>query len=165
MQRVMIIGPCGAGKSTLGFDLAQRTGLPLFHMDKLAWQPGWIDSSIDEVRERLLPIVAQDCWIIEGHYGGTLAERLERADTVLYLDYPIRICLARLLRRIWRWRGQSRPDMTEGCPERLDLPFLWYVARWNRGPRLRTEQRIAPFADRIVRLRSPAETARWLAEI
>ena len=110
MQQVMIIGPCGAGTSTLGFDLAQRTGLPLFHMDKLAWQPGWIDSSIDEVRERLLPIVAQDCWIIEGHYGGTLAERLERADTVLYLDYPIRICLARLLRRIWRWRGQSRPE-------------------------------------------------------
>jgi adenylate kinase family enzyme len=158
----MIIGPCGAGKSTLAFALAERRGLPLFHMDKLAWKPGWIDRSSVELSEVLRPIVASERWLIEGNYGSTLPDRLRRADTIVYLDFPIWLCLLRLLRRIWRYRGRTRPDMTEGCPERFDFEFLWYVARWNAGPRKRTETALAPYADKIVRLRSPRQANAWL---
>ena len=116
MQRILIVGPCGAGKSTLAAQLGPILGLPVFHMDQLNWQPGWVESSKDEIREKLAAITATESWIIDGTYGGTLAPRLERADTVLYLDYPIRLCIARLLKRIWTWRGKARPDMTEDCP-------------------------------------------------
>ena len=121
MQRVLIIGPCGAGKSTLAGELGQRLKLPVFHMDQLNWRPGWVESSKDEIRERLATIVAKDRWLIDGTYGGTLGERLVRADTIIYLDYPIRLCIARLLRRIWTYRGRTRPDMTEGSPNGLTL--------------------------------------------
>jgi len=162
MQRVLIIGPCGAGKSTLARQLAPLLKLPVFHMDQLNWKPGWVESSKEEIRAKLAAITAADRWLIDGTYGGTLAERLDRADTVLYLDYPIRLCVARLLRRIWRYRGVTRPDMTEGCPERFDLPFLLYLLQWNSGPKLRTEARLKGHEAKVIRLKSPEALVRWL---
>jgi adenylate kinase family enzyme len=138
-----------------------RLGLPLVHMDQLGWQAGWVETEKAELRARLADAVAQEAWLIEGNYGSTLAPRLERADTVIYLDFPIRLCLARLIRRIATHRGQSRPDMPEGCPERFDLAFFWYVINWNTGPRLRTEAQIAPYADKVIRLRHPRMLAQW----
>jgi adenylate kinase family enzyme len=161
MKRVIIIGPCGSGKSTLARDLAPRMGLPLVHMDQLGWQAGWIETEKAELNARLANAVADDEWLIEGNYGSTLAPRLERADTVIYLDFPIRLCLWRLLRRIVTHRGQSRPDMPEGCPERFDLAFFWYVMMWNTGPRVRTEATLAGYAGTLVRLTSPAMLAQW----
>ncbi len=162
MQRVLVIGPCGAGKSTLATSLGHKLGLPVYHMDKLNWRPGWVESSKDEILERLAGIISTDRWLIDGTYGGTLGVRLERADTVINLDYPIRLCIARLLRRIWTYQGRTRPDMTEGCPERFDLPFLIYLLRWNSGPRIRTEARLKGHEHKTVRLRSPAKLQRWL---
>jgi adenylate kinase family enzyme len=162
MKRVLIIGPCGAGKSTLSGELGRTLNLPVFHMDQLNWKPGWVESSKDEIRDKLAAITATDRWLIDGTYGGTLAERLERADTVVYLDYPIRLCVTRLLRRIWRYRGVTRPDMTEGCPERFDFPFLLYLLQWNSGPKLRTEARLKGHAAKVIRLKSPEALARWL---
>jgi adenylate kinase family enzyme len=162
MQRVLVIGPCGAGKSTLATELGQRLKLPVFHMDQLNWKPGWVESSKAEIIAKLEQIVKGDRWLIDGTYGGTLVERLKHADTVIYLDYPIRLCVARLLRRIWTYRGRTRPDMTEGCPERFDLEFLIYLMRWNSGPRIRTEARLKGHEKKIIRLRSPDELENWL---
>jgi adenylate kinase family enzyme len=165
MERVLIIGPCGAGKSTLASLLGARLRLPVFHMDQLNWKPGWVEGGKDEIRRQLVDIVAGDRWLIDGNYGGTLAERLQRADAVVYLDFPISLCLARVLRRIWTYRGRSRPDMTEGCPERLDFAFLLYLIQWNGGPRPRTEAKLKGHEDKVIRLKSPAELQRWMATI
>lgn len=161
MQRVMIIGPCGSGKSTLARELAPRMGLPLVHMDQLGWQAGWVETEKAELNARLAEEVAQDRWLIEGNYGSTLAPRLERADTVIYLDFPISLCLWRLANRIRSNRGRSRPDMPEGCPERFDAAFFWYVMNWNSGPRVRTEAKLAGYRGNLVRLASPAALADW----
>ena len=162
MQRLLVIGPCGAGKSTLSTVLGKKLDLTVFHMDQLNWRPGWIESSKDEIRARLADIVVTDRWLIDGNYGGTLAVRLEHADTIVYLDYPIRLCVLRLLRRIWKYRGQSRPDMTEGCPERFNLAFLFYLMRWNSGPRIRTETQLKGYETKVIRLQSPQELERWM---
>jgi adenylate kinase family enzyme len=162
MQRILVIGPCGAGKSTLATALARKLALPVYHMDQLNWRPGWVESSKDVIREKLACIVATDHWLIDGTYGGTLGERLARADTVVYLDYPIRLCVTRLLRRIWTYRGRSRPDMTDGCPERFDLEFLFYLMRWNSGPRLRMEAKLKGHEAKVIRMRSPQELQRWM---
>ncbi len=165
MQRILIIGPCGAGKSTLARELGALLDLPIFHIDQLNWQPGWVEGTKDELRAKLATISATDRWLIDGTYGGTLAERLPRADTVVYLNYPVSLCVKRLLQRIWTWRGRSRPDMPEGCPEQFDLAFLWYVLRWNAGPGPRLESRLRGYEDKVIRLRSPAALHQWLGAL
>ena len=163
MQRLLVIGPCGAGKSTLATELGKLLSLPVIHIDQLHWHPGWVEGSAGELRAELLAITEMDQWIIDGNYGDTLAERLERADTVLYLDYPISLCIWRLLRRLLEYRGRTRPDITEGCPERFNLPFLIYLLKWNSGPRVRTEKMLKDFEAKLIRFRSPKALQSWLA--
>ena len=138
MQRVMVIGPCGAGKSTLSFKLANCLQLPLFHMDKLGWRAHWIEAPKDETLRDLEEILQQDSWLIDGNYGSTMPQRISKADLIVYLDYPILLCFWRVLKRTWKGHATVRPDMSEGCPERFDLDFLLYILAWNWGPRVRT---------------------------
>jgi adenylate kinase family enzyme len=116
VQRVLIIGPCGSGKSTLARELAPRLGLQLVHMDQLGWQAGWVETDKALLHARLAEIVAQDAWLIEGNYGSTLGPRLERADTVIYLDFPIHLCLWRLLRRSHRCVANRVPTCPKAAP-------------------------------------------------
>ena len=120
--------------------------------------------SLDDDTRSAAEAVAAERWMIEGNYGSVLPPRLERADTVIYLDFPIRLCLKRLIKRIVTNRGQSRPDMPEGCPERFDLGFFWYVMNWNSGPRVRTEATLAGYSGTLIRLTSPAALAEWRAQ-
>jgi adenylate kinase family enzyme len=163
MQRVIVIGPCGAGKSTAAVELGGVLGLPVHHLDRLHWREGWVESSRAELVETLAPIIAGERWLIDGNYGGTMAGRIARADTVVYLDYPTWLCLARVLRRLWTYRGRTRPDMAAGCPERFDPAFFLYVLTFRRGPRRRTEERLAGHEGKVLRFRRPAELARWMA--
>lgn len=165
MKRVLVIGSPGAGKSILATKLAALTGLPLIHLDQQYWQPGWVEPDEATWQLRLNEIIAADQWIIDGNYGGSLALRLTRADTVIYLDYPAWLCVARLVGRIARSRGKVRPDMAEGCREQYDLGFLGYTAsfRWHR--RHRIEACLEGFSGRLVRLRRPAETDHFLAQL
>ena len=165
MRRVLVIGSPGAGKSTLSHTLARGTGLPLHHLDRMFWLPGWIERDRDEGRAELARVLAQDRWIIDGNYGSTLHMRIGRADTVVWLDYPTALCLGRALRRWWKYRGTSRPDMTEGCPERLDGEFLLYILNFRRAWRDRNATALAGFGGTIVRLGTPAETDVWLAAL
>jgi adenylate kinase family enzyme len=163
MQRIAVIGSPGAGKSTLATQLAALTGLPLLHLDQLHWNPGWIESDPAEFRQRLAAVVAAPRWIIDGNYGATLALRLTRADAVVYLDYPVWLCLARLLRRVARSHGKVRSDMAPGCPERFDLGFLAFVARFPFAGRRRIKAKLVAFEGTYIRLRSPAEARCFLA--
>lgn len=129
-RRICILGNSGSGKSTLATRLAKVTGLPLIHLDKLFWRPGWTESSEDEFRQAADNAAAGKCWIIDGNYKKTLAERLERADLVVLFDYKPIFCLWRV---IWRILTTTvRPDMAEGCKERFDINFCKYVLNYNR---------------------------------
>jgi adenylate kinase family enzyme len=127
MRRVLIIGISGAGKSTFARELAARTGLPLVHLDREFWQPGWIATPKLEWRERVVRLAGADAWIMDGNYSATLDIRLPRADTVIWFDYPRRIVLPRIAKRIATHCGEVRRDMAPGCPEQVDREFLRWV--------------------------------------
>jgi len=167
MQRVCIIGPSGAGKSTFSLALAKATGLPLHHMDRLHWKPGWVATSREELIERLTPILAQERWIIDGNYSGTMPLRLAHADTVIFLDYPRRIYLWRVIKRVVTGFGRSRVDMTEGCPERLNWEFLKYVWEFERHTRPRVLAKLEALTDEqtLYQFGHPRETKAFLARL
>ena len=130
MNRVCIIGCPGAGKSTLSFKIAEKTGLPLYHLDQMFWRPGWVEADRDSFRQQHAQIITDERWIIDGMYRTTFADRLAAADTVIFLDYPRWRCLYGVLKRLWKTRGRVRADMADGCPEKLDWDFLVYVWRF-----------------------------------
>ena len=127
----MIIGFSGCGKSTLARRMGDMLGIEPTHMDALHWLPGWVESSDEHKIELLRPVLQKDSWIIEGAYRRILwKERLDNADTVIFLDYNRFLCLWRVLKRRIMYSGKTRPDMGEGCPEKIDLEFLKWVV-WD----------------------------------
>src|SRR5437867_3822782 len=156
MKRILVIGPGGAGKSTIARRLAERTGLPLVHLDQLYWRPGWQPTPEEEWRARVQEIARGDAWIMDGNYGGTLEPRLEACDTVVFLDVPRRVCLLRVLRRQLRHLGRVRPELAPGCPERISLQFLAWIWTYPSRRRGRILERLAALdgRKRIVILRT-----------
>ena len=129
MQRILIVGSGGAGKSTLSRRLSEILDIEVIHLDSLFWKPGWIESDPAEWQKTLESIMSRDSWIIDGNYSRTLPKRLEACDTVVFLDLPRIVCLWGALKRVVRHYGRTRPDMPEGCPERFDFEFLRWI--WN----------------------------------
>ena len=135
MERVLIIGCGGSGKSTLARQLGEKTGLPVVHLDKLFWHPGWVESTKEEIDEKIRRVLEEPRWIMDGNYNRTIDERLKRCDTVIYLDFSRWACLMGVAKRVITTYGQVRPDMGEGCPERFDLDFLKWVWNFNKSKR------------------------------
>ena len=131
----MILGGCGAGKSTLANRLHSKTNIPVYHLDQHFWKSGWIESELDDWIQRTDEIIAKDSWIIDGNYRNTIQERVKRADTIIYLDRSTGTCLYRVLKRIIKTYGTVRGDMPEGCPEKFDWEFLKYVYHFNQHNR------------------------------
>ena len=103
MNRVMVIGCGGAGKSTLARKLGEKTGRPVVHLDQIWWAPGnWQHLEKPEFDERLLAELEKPRWIVDGNFNRTIELRLERCDTVIYLDYPRLVCL-----KNWQWSFKS----------------------------------------------------------
>ncbi|MEM8884567.1 MAG: AAA family ATPase [Planctomycetota bacterium] len=137
MQRVMVVGCGGAGKSTLAKRIAACTGLPIIHLDTHFWSPGWVETPPEEWAKRVAALAARDRWVIDGNYSSSIDLRFARADTVVFLDFPRWRCLARVVKRLWQYHGRTRSDMREGCPERLTMQFLRYVWHYRATRRAR----------------------------
>ena len=135
MERIQIMGCSGAGKSTLARNLGEKTGLPVIHIDRLFWKSGWVESTKDEIDEKILREVSKDRWILDGNYSRTLQARLDRCDLVIYLDFPRWFCILSVVRRYLQNKGQIRPDMAEGCPEKIDWEFLRWIWTYNKQHR------------------------------
>ena len=131
MQKILIIGSPGSGKSTFGKYLSEKLNIPLVHLDKLFWKEGWTERDRDEFDSLLLKELKKDNWIIDGNYARTLDLRLKYADMVIFFDYNRFLCLWRVLKRVITNYGKVRIDMSDGCRERFDWEFMKYVYMFN----------------------------------
>jgi adenylate kinase family enzyme len=143
-HRVLVDGMMGSGKSTFARALGARTGLPVIHLDVHYWKPGWVRPSDDEWRERQRALLAGNAWIIDGNDNETLALRLERAETVVFLDTPWWLCASRAF-----MRGLRKPvgEMPVGCVDSVirrmrdewgGVARIWHN-RWSEPENARAE--------------------------
>jgi adenylate kinase family enzyme len=168
MQRILVMGSSGSGKSTFSKRLSAITGIPIVSLDALFWKPGWVESDRAEFRERLTEAVRQPRWIMDGNFASHLVElRCDACDTVIWFDLPRAACMLGILTRIAKSYGQVRPEMAEGCPEKIDLEFFRYVWTFREKQRptllahlegLRPDQKLICFTDR-------AQADRYLSDL
>lgn len=164
MQRVLVLGSSGSGKSTFARRLGAVTGLPVVHIDQLYWGPGWVQVPDDVYLQRLRNALAQPRWIIDGNNSLTLDLRVPRADRIVLLDRSRLLCVARVMARVAKSRGKVRADMAPECPERFDWEFMKYV--WN-FPNVHWKRTLAAVErhdawERTTTLRNDAESAAFI---
>lgn len=127
---ILAIGCPGGGKSTLARTLSASLDLPYLSMDRdFYWLPGWRKRDRCDIDRPISEVVAQERWILDGTGLGSFHLRLPRADLVIWLRLPRMVCLWRAISRVIRYRGRNRPEMPEGCRERLTLDMIGNI--WN----------------------------------
>ncbi len=133
LQKIAVIGISGSGKSTLARKLTGQTRLPLYHMDALFWKGNWEPVPEAEYLAEHAKLLEKEQWIIEGYIDSKMADRLKKADLVIYLDYSGFRCAWRIFCRYLKHRKESRPELPKEALENFDHKFLWMVL--NRGER------------------------------
>ena len=140
MERVLVMGGNGAGKTTFSLQLAENTGLPVTHLDRLSWTGHWEERPREEFDAMLLETLRTPRWIIDGNYGRTAELRARYCDTLILLDVSTPICIWSIVKRVLKNYGRTRPDMGGDCPERFDIGFLQSALRLPKKARARYVQ-------------------------
>ena len=136
MERIMIIGCGGAGKSTLARVLGEKTGLPVVHLDQIWWATGnWEHISRESFDERMAEEMEKPRWIIDGNYNRTIQQRIARCDTVIYLDFSRFACLWSWIGRVLKNWGTTRQDMGPDCREWFDPEMAGWIWNFNKTHR------------------------------
>jgi adenylate kinase family enzyme len=172
MQRIVVIGTSGSGKSTLARKIARLLSFPCIELDALHWGPNWTPHA-DFAQRVESAIRAIDAWVIEGNYGVVRPIIWPRADTIVWLDYPMTTVFTRVFKRTWLrwwrreilWSGNRERMWDQFCTQESLL--LWVIQTW------RTHRRTYPALFRtpeysgkkIIRLRSPRDAERWIASL
>lgn len=161
MEKVIVIGCPGAGKSTFARRLRDRTGLPLYYLDLLWHKPDRTNVSQEEFDRALAGLLNNDRWIIDGNYQRTLELRLKACDTVFLLDYPLEVCLAGAAERI----GKAREDMP-WVEEEFDPEFHRWILDFSRDQQPRIDALLAKYrGKKIFRFHSREEAEKYWEEL
>jgi hypothetical protein len=172
MERINVVGTSCSGKTTLARQLARRLGSPHVELDALFWGPGWTPVAPDVFRARVADAVTGPRWVIDGGYSPVRFLTWERADTIVWLDYPLGLVLRRWARRtISRignrtecWPGTGNRETVRNALRRDGL--LWWILRTHRARRRRLSAELAARPDlTVIRLRSPDAARHWLGSL
>lgn len=126
MKKILVIGCPGSGKSTFSKKLHEITKIPLFHLDLFFWNADKTTVDRTIFNQRLFEILELNDWIIDGNFTATMELRIQKCDTIIFLDYPLEVCLNGVKER----KGKPRSDIPWIETEE-DLEFIEYIKNFN----------------------------------
>jgi adenylate kinase family enzyme len=167
LNKIALIGSGGSGKSTLARKLGKELKIEVFHLDTLFWKPNWTGVPKGEQRKVQNELVENEEWIFDGNYGGTIDIRLNAADTIIFLDISRVICIFRLIKRRIKYHNKTRPDVGEGCNERISLEWLKWVWDYPKTKRPNIYKKLEPLSKekKIIILKTPKEVENFLNKV
>ena len=158
MKKIIVIGCPGSGKSTVSRALHNKTGIPLYHLDMMYWNADKTTVEKNVFLERLSAVLEKDAWIIDGNYGSTMELRMAACDTVIFLDYPLEVCLDGIKER----RGKPRSDMPWVETEE-DAEFVEFIKNYNEQQKPKVLELLKKYGDKnIVILKSREQADAFL---
>jgi adenylate kinase family enzyme len=164
-NKILVVGVSASGKSVFSRELGQRMGIPVTYMDALMWKPGWNHIGNEATVKLLDEISKHSEWIIEGYVQKeALPFILERADTIIYLDYPRIVTAWRYIKRSWMHRKDPRPEL-EGSPDKFSFEFLVRIWKKKEVYYFNKSLTAMPNQEKLVKLESPKEAKVLLREI
>jgi adenylate kinase family enzyme len=173
-RRIRVVGTSGSGKTTFARAVARRLGVPYRELDEVFWGPGWQMKEPEEGRALLRDFLAasDDGWVLDGNWNGARDGLGDDADVVLWLDYPRRVVMSRVVRRtlgrallrrrLWHGNRERLGTLLRRDPEENIVVWAWTSHAANRE---RYTREAALGAVPVVRLRSPRAARRWLATL
>ena len=154
MQRIIVIGCPGSGKSRLSRALHNKTGIPLYHLDMMYWNADKTTVEKSVFLEHLSTVLEKNEWIIDGNYGSTMDLRMAACDTVIFLDYPLEVCLAGIKER----RGKPRSDMPLIETEE-DAEFVEFIKSYNEQQKPKVLELLGKYSDKNIVIFTSREQA------
>ena len=168
-MKVAIIGYSGSGKSTLARELSRLYDVPVLHLDKVQYLPDWQMRPNDD-GERIVKdfLDSNSDWVIDGNYSAFCQKRrMQEADLIIFFNFNRFVCLKNVLKRFWRCRGSVRPDMADGCCEKIDAEFIFWVLHKGRSRSKKNgyRKKAAEYSDKFIELKNRKEANRLLARL
>jgi adenylate kinase family enzyme len=148
MQKINVVGCPGAGKSTLARQISKQTGLPIIHLDKTYHDASHPYADPSVWNAHIDDFVNRPAWIIDGVHQTTYERRFKNADLTVFLDFPLRICLWRVVLRWYKNRGTQRPDMPQGWREHLGINFILFVLTYRHKERPAVYRALQAYAEK-----------------
>ncbi len=164
--KIALIGHSGSGKSTLAAFLGERLGLPVLHIDRIHFLPGWVERETEDelsLMREFLDENASRGWVIDGNYRKLEHERrMEEADLIIYMNFNRFACFARAYRRSLKYRNRVRPSIADGCNEKFDKDFVKWILKGGRTkPKLeRYAALVRQYSEKSVEIKNQRELDR-----
>lgn len=160
MKKVIVIGCPGSGKSTFSRSLHNLTGIPLYHLDMLFWNADRTTVEKSVFLDRLYGILQTDTWILDGNYASTMELRMQACDTVVFLDYPLDVCLEGIKAR----KGKARSDLPWIETEEVEPEFLSFIKNYHEQSRPRVMELLDTYSEKDIRICSSRTEAEAVLE-
>lgn len=149
-SRIAVIGCPGSGKTTFSLKLGKILGVEVVHLDKLLWLPDWQMMPYEERNVIHKQLIDGESWLIDGMWRSHLESRLQRANVIIFLDYPNLVCRWRAFKRRIKNSGKQRPDIADGCLERRDKYFTHYVRTFKKNVRPEILSLLSKYSDKEI---------------